>query len=162
MITGNMSLTLEPMTEENLEEVYRLQALVFPEPYSRNLLSEEIKFPLAFPLLLKCEERLVGYLDYWMIQGEAHLIQIGIHPDFRKKGWGSFLMQYLERIALEKKLSKIYLDVRQSNAAARRLYEKFGFKTTGVRKAYYADNREDALLMEKSIQPLSQNPEASP
>jgi ribosomal-protein-alanine N-acetyltransferase len=83
----------------------------------------------------------------WLIVDEAHVTNVAIHPDFRGQGLGEQLMHELGRVAAYMGMRAMTLEVRVSNVRAIRLYTKMGFEEAGVRKGYYSDNGEDALVM---------------
>jgi ribosomal-protein-alanine N-acetyltransferase len=90
---------------------------------------------------------LVGYGGFWLMVDEAHISTIATHPDWRRRGIGELLMVAMIEAAVEAGAERITLEVRVSNVGAQRLYRKYGFEVTGVRKKYYSDNGEDALIM---------------
>ncbi len=140
------------MTQAHLDRVLEIENSSFSQPYSREIFEEELALDIAHPSILKVGEILVGFLDYWLIPQEIHLISIATHPAWRKKGLATFLMEHLEKEANRQGVGRIFLDVRKSNIAAIHLYEKFGFKKIGVRRHYYSENNEDALVMEKKFE----------
>jgi [ribosomal protein S18]-alanine N-acetyltransferase len=91
---------------------------------------------------------IAGFLVYWLVAGEAELLDVAIHPDLRRRGLGRALLRRLEDVARAQAVGRIILEVRRSNGAARQLYAALGFVENGVRRGYYQDNREDAILME--------------
>ncbi|MDD5604201.1 MAG: ribosomal protein S18-alanine N-acetyltransferase, partial [Eubacteriales bacterium] len=93
---------------------------------------------------------IVGYAGMWIVADEAHIMNIAVLPAYRRHGMGSLLLNELISTAAKKNIGKMTLEVRKSNLAARALYQKFGFVPAGQRKAYYADNREDAVIMWKN------------
>lgn len=95
--------------------------------------------------------RLIGYLFYTMVMDEMELLTIAVSERERGKGIGRLLMQQMIRNAGDFKAKKIFLEVRPSNIRAKRLYASFGFEQIGVRKGYYRDNNEDAIVMEKRL-----------
>ena len=108
-------------------------------------MEEEIKNPLACYLILEEQDEVYAYGGMWMILDEAHITNIAVRPQNRGEGWGNFLLYAMLEQAKKSKMNAITLEVRESNNIARRLYEKYGFKECGRRKAYY-ENREDALI----------------
>ena len=92
-------------------------------------------------------EIVVGYAGMWKIQDEGHITNIAVHPEFRGVHIGKALMSQLINEARSLGVNSMTLEVRKSNIIARNLYESFGFKEAGVRKGYYADNKEDAIVM---------------
>jgi ribosomal-protein-alanine N-acetyltransferase len=89
----------------------------------------------------------LGYVGFWLVAGEAHISTIAVHPDTRGQGLGELLLVQVIDDALTWDANFITLEVRVSNYAAQRLYEKYGFERTGRRRGYYSDNREDAWIM---------------
>ena len=101
--------------------------------------------------VLEYRDRLVGYGGYWKIKNEAHLVTLAIHPSFRRMDLGTKLLEHLLKNAQGQSLDTITLEVRDSNLAAQRFYEKFGFKKIAVRACYYSDTEEDAIVYWKKL-----------
>ena len=95
---------------------------------------------------------IVGFSGIWMMAGEAHITNIAVRQEYRGRGLGEMLLIATIDLAIGLKASFMTLEVRVSNQAARKLYEKYGFKQTGLRRSYYLDNREDAVIM--STEPI--------
>ena len=93
------------------------------------------------------DERLLGFIGVWLIVGEAHIVTVAVHCEDRRRGIGERLLIACVEMAREYDQEVITLEVRASNTAARRLYEKYGFAQAGLRKRYYSDNHEDAVIM---------------
>ncbi len=91
--------------------------------------------------------KIVGFAGFWMMAGEAHIISLAVRKDFRRRGFGKLLLIELVRAAVKLEAEIVTLEVRVSNYEAQRLYLQYGFISKGVRRAYYTDNREDALIM---------------
>ena len=89
----------------------------------------------------------VGYGGLWLMVDEAHVTSVAVHPQFRGQGLGELLMLSLMEVALRLNARFVTLEVRVSNAVARKLYEKLGFRQAGIRPRYYTDNNEDAVVM---------------
>lgn len=144
-------MTLEPLVLADLEKILEIENRCFTEPYSRELWEEELKLDVAHPFVLKINQQIVAYLDFWAVRGEAQLIKIAVDPAFQRQGLGQRLMVAFEQKCHEKKADEILLEVRPSNLAAIALYEKMGFEKIRVRKKYYSDNQEDAWEMMKKL-----------
>ncbi len=149
---GNNILTvkIEPMTKDNLDEVVRIEEIVHPNHHwSKSSFLNEIQNKLAhyFCLIDTQTNRILAYAGFWEILEEAHITSIAVHPDFRRLGLASALLKKIVKICYKKMIKYITLEVRAGNTAAISLYEKFGFKSVGRRKKYYQDNNEDALIM---------------
>ncbi len=91
--------------------------------------------------------QVVGYGGFWLILDEAHITTIAVRPDCRKQGLGELLLQKMMETGYEKKVKWFTLEVRASNVAAQNLYYKYNFKSLGLRRKYYQDNDEDAMIM---------------
>ncbi len=90
---------------------------------------------------------IIGFAGLWLMVDEAHITTIAIHPDYRRRGLGEFLLVNLIDIAYTIGAKWVTLEVRVSNTTAQNLYHKYGFREAGVRRRYYSDNQEDALIM---------------
>ena len=92
-------------------------------------------------------QKIVGFAGFWMMAGEAHIISLAVKKEFRRHGFGKLLLIEVVRSAVKLEAEIVTLEVRISNYEAQRLYLQYGFVGKGVRRAYYTDNREDALIM---------------
>lgn len=92
-------------------------------------------------------EKVIGFTGFWMMAGEAHIISLAVKRESRRRGLGKLLLIELVREAVKRQAEIVTLEVRVSNYEAQRLYLQYGFISKGVRRAYYTDNREDALIM---------------
>ena len=146
-------LVIEKMRETDLPDVLAIENLSFPTPFTENLFRMELNLNVAHLFVARKEGRLIGYLDFWRVGPEVHLITIAVHPEFRKYKIGSILLDFMLADCRRHHVEHVSLDVRPSNDAAIRLYEKYGFRQTGLRKAYYQDNQEDALVLGLSFTP---------
>jgi len=133
-------LKIVPMQMVDLEAVYVLEKASFPVPKDISIfLADQNKY-----FVVKEKEKVVGYIGFEEIAGEGHIINLAVVPELRRKGIGKSLVQSV----LDKTQIKVfYLEVRESNVAAHKLYQGLNFKIVGKRKAYYQDNHEDALIM---------------
>ncbi len=143
-----MEIKIMPMKLEDLDRIMEIEHQSFTIPWSRTSFETEItKNGNAIYIIALLDNVIVGYAGMWKILDEGHITNIAVHPDNRKMKVGSNLVEALYAIAQKKNIRQITLEVRESNAAARKLYGKFGFTVAGRRKRYYADNNEDALIM---------------
>ncbi|MBZ4688348.1 MAG: [ribosomal protein S18]-alanine N-acetyltransferase [Clostridia bacterium] len=146
------SVKIEKMTLEHLDEVMEIEKLSYTTPWSREAFVTEVQdndFAKYFVALQ--HSVVIGYAGMWIILDESHVTTIAVHPDFRKQGLGRLLMTTLMKEAIVLGADRITLEVRPSNTSARSLYNSLGFKPVGVRKGYYTDNNEDAIIMWKSL-----------
>lgn len=153
MIKGEkIGIRIEPMRERDLDRVMEIEKICFSSPWSRRMFLSEISDnPFSTSLVARDLSRVVAYICFWIVFDEVHLMNLAVHPSERRHG----LAQELLQVALEKGKRQgarvATLEVRRSNEAAKRLYERNGFAVVSVRKHYYTDPKEDALLFSKSL-----------
>ncbi|MEW6408615.1 MAG: ribosomal protein S18-alanine N-acetyltransferase [Nitrospirota bacterium] len=152
-------IIIEPMREEDIKEVMQIERASFLSPWSEGAFLYELKrnAGISYSSVARTGKKVVGYVCFWILFDEAHLMNLAVHPDFRNMGIGRKLIQFAIDIARQRDVSRIILEVRGSNAIAKHLYEKFGFKTVSIRKKYYETPIEDALLMELKLNPVRKN-----
>lgn len=142
---------IRKMIERDLDEVMDIEKVSFTLPWSRDSYQSELKNQFAYYLVCDYEGQVTGYAGIWVVFEEAHITNVAIAPEFRGKGMGKALMLAAEAIAREQKALRIMLEVRPSNTAARTMYSELGYMETGIRKQYYSDNQEDAILMTRFL-----------
>lgn len=135
------------LKEEHIEGLCSLDELCFNIPWTKKMFYEELKNDRALYFVAVLGEQVVGYGGIWVVLDEAQITNIAVHPDFRRMKVASTLLKKLIVHCNEKKLKQITLEVRVGNVSAINLYQKHGFSKVGLRKKYYADNLEDALIM---------------
>ncbi|MDD4714988.1 MAG: ribosomal protein S18-alanine N-acetyltransferase [Oscillospiraceae bacterium] len=151
-----MDYRILPVTEALLPKLKDLEALCFSVPWTLAMFEEELSSPhAAYFAAENPEGALLGYAGLQFVMDEGYVTNVAVHPAARRKGVGSALLRALLAFCGEKGLSFLSLEVRESNGAARSLYQSFGFQAVGLRKNYYARPREDALLMTKFMDDLS-------
>lgn len=135
---------------EHIDSVLTIDTLCFPTPWSRESFQKEIENnKFARYIIAKKEEVVIGYAGMWLILDEGHITNIAVHPEYRGIGAGKLLLEALIEICKIESVNSITLEVRKSNIVAQSLYKKYGFVDEGIRKEYYGDNREDAVIMWK-------------
>ena len=148
-------------TSEDVDAMAELDAVCFSSPWSRASFEAELTTNrLAWYLVAEeLDDRIgivIGYAGLWAIEDEGHITNVAVHPDYRRKHLGHILVDMLIEETKKDGLKRFTLEVRVSNQAAICLYEKFGFASAGIRKGYYEDNNEDAMIMwldtEKNLQ----------
>jgi ribosomal-protein-alanine N-acetyltransferase len=139
------------MTEEDLDSVLTIESLCFSSPWSRRSFEAELLKPFGLPLVFTTGGEIAGYIVAWRVEGELHIANLAVHPGRRRAGIADTLLRHV--LKTEADASWIGLEVRASNAPARALYRRFGFREAGIRKGYYADEGEDAIVMVKSVHP---------
>ncbi len=126
-------------------ELAELDKVCFAVPWSENLCLEEDQSRIARYFLAVEGDKIIGYSGIWLVADEGQITNIAVLPEFRKKGVASRLLERLIEEAADAK--RIVLEVRESNCAAIALYEKFGFKNAGMRKNFYREPTENAIIM---------------
>ncbi len=140
------------MTEVDLRNVVMIEKLSFSIPWNEEMFKSELSLDFAYNFTCKLSlsgtgDILVGYMCVWLFHGEAHILNIAVHPDYRRMGLGTHLMQFFIDFSRRTKVKTLTLDVRSSNHPAIEMYRKLGFQKVGLRPHYYADNHEEALIM---------------
>lgn len=143
-------MQIEYMDKTHLPEVMEIDRACFPEPWSEKSFVDEMENDNTAYFVAK-EDRVLGYAGIWCVFENADITNIAVSPDFRRQGVGEKLLLALVTEAKLRGADNIRLEVRANNTAAIMLYEKCGFSKIGVRKKYYSDNGEDALIMERKI-----------
>lgn len=145
-----VSVELRSMEHRDIRQVCRLESVLFSDGWSEKSLEDTLRFHPDTVFAAVQGERLVGYLLFMPAADEGELLRIGVDPDFRRRGAGRALMACMDQYALGHEIQTIWLEVRESNRAARNLYEQGGFQVQGIRKNYYRDPKEHAVIMSKS------------
>lgn len=142
---------VDEMTRDDLDEVLAIERLSFPTPWSKNLFLKELHSDLSTIILFKSDSfknhKVLGYICIWLIGGEVHILNLACHPDFRRRGIATSLLEQSLFFSFNKGVRRAFLEVRELNQEALGLYEKYGFKQIGIRKGYYSDTGEDAVVM---------------
>lgn len=144
----NMKVQIVPMNGDHLDEVAELERVCFPDPWSRNMLKEELENDLAaFLVALDEDGAVAGYAGLQVVLDEGNILNVAVRPDCRRRGVAKQLLQVFLNFAKGNRLSFLTLEVRASNYAAIALYGSRGFRGVGRRKNYYEHPREDAVIM---------------
>lgn len=140
-------LEIIPMQPHHIPQVYKIEAEAFTTPWSIDSFRRELINPHTVYLVALLNQNVVGFGGMWHIINEGHITNIAIDKEFRRMNIGKQLMQELILIAKSRNMTGITLEVRVSNFAAIALYQKLGFREEGIRKGYYSDTKEDAIIM---------------
>ena len=144
-----MEIQIRRMEKTDIDSVIEIEAKAYGEHHwSKESFLNELSNDLArYYAAFDNKNHLLGYAGCWQILEEVHITNIAVAPDFRRNGIGEKLLRKIIDDCYENKAKYITLEVRVSNLPAIGLYEKYGFKSLGVRKGYYQNNNEDALIM---------------
>lgn len=144
---------IQPMTLEDLDSVLAIERSSFPGPWTRAMFIGELRNPVSHSYTMKSLQMgrrvVTAYVVFWIVHGEAHILDLAVHRDFRRMGLGAMLLRAALDIMRDGLVYDVFLEVRRSNHAAISLYRKFGFKEGFERKNYYGD--EDAIVMTLSL-----------
>ena len=140
-------ITLNVMNIMDVEGVHNVSNLSLKEGWSLLEISKEISNKLANYIVLKDNDKVIAFAGAWIIAGEGQITNVAVHPNYRGKGYGNKVMKALIDHLNSKECYDITLEVRESNKIAQNLYESLGFKNEGIRKNFYEDNKENAIIM---------------
>ena len=143
------SITIRPMEQRDIDKIEAIESETYGEHHwSRDSFYSELSNNLArYFCAFDKNNNLLGYAGCWIIIDEAHITNIAVSPEFRKKKVGESLLVKIIETCYNEMVKYLTLEVRVSNIAAINLYEKYSFKSLGTRKGYYQNNNEDALIM---------------
>jgi ribosomal-protein-alanine N-acetyltransferase len=148
-------ITIQTIGADNFgiyqDAILEIERSSFPTPWNRVMFSSEVDAPFSYLWTLVREGTCIGYICFWLVAGEIHLLNLAIHRQERRKGWGRYLINAMIKAGRAKGAELAWLEVRPSNVAAQSLYQKTGFKETGRRPRYYRDTKEDAIVMSRSL-----------
>lgn len=142
------SFVFRYMKEEDLDQILEVEHASFATPWSREAFYNEIynnKF--AVYIVLEEDNKIIGYCGAWVVIDEAHVTNVAILPEYRGRHLGEALLRKMMTVAKDMGARSMTLEVRVTNNVAQSLYRKLGFQNGGIRKNYYTDNQEDALVM---------------
>jgi ribosomal-protein-alanine N-acetyltransferase len=146
-----MNEAIREMSLDDLDDVMEIEKKSFVSPWTKRFFEEALISPISVNLVMKKDSETLGYIILYSVADEAHILNIAVHPSHRGKGCASSLIQYVLGYFERKGVHEFFLEVREGNMAAIRLYKRFGFEKIGKRKKYYTETNEDALVMCLSV-----------
>ena len=136
------------MTGDHIDQVAEIEQLCFSDPWSRRMLSEHLENECAATLVAqRTDGTILGYAGLLVVLDEGYITNVAVRPEYRRQGIAGELLTVFRRFAEGNSLAFLTLEVRESNAPARALYSKYGYKEIGVRKNYYDHPNENAIIM---------------
>lgn len=147
----NHTFLIRKMTEQDLDELMIIEKDSFSLPWSRQAYEAELQNQYANYLVCDWQGEVAAYVGMWTIFEEAHITNVAVARKFRRMGMGQILMLEEEKLAIAKQATQMLLEVRPSNIAALTMYNQLGYLPTSLRKQYYSDNQEDAIIMTKYL-----------
>ncbi len=142
-------MMIDKMNEGHVSSVAALEAICFRDPWSENSVASELNNKLSLWLVAEEDGRVAGYVGSQTVCNETDMMNVAVHPDFRRRGIAEALINALVAELRAMESHCLTLEVRASNVPAITLYEKLGFAEIGRRKNYYRNPREDALILRK-------------
>lgn len=142
---------IRPMEENDIPQLESIERECFSDFWSKELLKQTFEQKLDSSFVVEADCKIVGYINIRIIDSEAELMRIAVKNEFRGKGYAKLMMERMLCLVEAKEARIIRLEVRESNKAAIELYKSFGFEIEGVRKNYYNNPSEDAVLFCKYI-----------
>jgi ribosomal-protein-alanine N-acetyltransferase len=143
--------TIHTMRKKHIEQVMEIERASFPTPWTKHMFLKELSSPLSYPFVVtKSEARgdvVVCYIIFWMLLEEVHILNLATHADYRRLGIAHSLLHFSLDFTYKRGSIVYFLEVRRGNQAAIDLYRKVGFASWRVRRHYYADTGEDAIIM---------------
>jgi ribosomal-protein-alanine N-acetyltransferase len=140
-------MQLKTLDKSHIDGIMEIENESFAIPWSRASVEKELNNKLAIYLVATEGDKVIGYGGMWHVVTEGYITNIAVHKDYRRQGVGDAIVKGLIKIADDKEMIGVTLEVRVSNKAAIELYRRNGFVFSGVRKEYYEDNKEDAFIM---------------
>ena len=144
-------IVIENVKQDQIDQILELEKICFSEPWTREMLLSQMPDESHIFLIAEQGGRVLGYVGLMHVLDEGYISNVAVAPDARRRGIGKGLITELQRRAVENKLAFITLEVRESNLSAIELYKKCEFFRVGLRKNYYENPRENAVLMTKLL-----------
>lgn len=146
-------LRFRPMARSDLDRVMAINQESFPHPWSAELMERELGHPWSTVLLAipSGGEQVAGFIVFWTVHDEVHVLNVAVGADLRRRGVARALMDEAARLGRERGARLVTLEVRKGNEAALALYRQLGYREVGFRPNYYAEEGEDAVVMELLI-----------
>lgn len=140
---------IRPIREEDVRQIHEIETLCFAMPWSEESILHDVRENVVARWLVMDDGAgsVLAYAGMWFVLDEAHVCNVAVHPDHRRKGYGKRIFTALCDMAKANSMALMTLEVRRSNLPAQALYHECGFLDVGYRKRYYEDNKEDALIM---------------
>lgn len=148
-------LTISEATSADLEAIAEIERQAFPSPWPLHFFVSELSQPHSTTLVVRDPDsaggRIIGYIVFWILLDELHILNLAVHPACRRRGIARRLLQEALQRARDRHCQTAWLEVRPSNTAALALYQSLGFRQILTRKRYYDDTGEDALILSREL-----------
>ena len=151
-VLASLPITIRPLVAADVPAVVAIERRVFVDPWSAEFFRSELGLAIVHARVAELDGRIAGYLVAWLGEGEGHLGNLAVIPEARRVGVARRLLEDLLARARDERVRRIALEVRVSNAAAQALYGAYGFRLAGLRRGYYRESGEDALIMQWTLE----------
>ena len=137
----------------DIDSVFKIECEQFPYPWKKSLFYAELSNSISsfYLTILPESDEVVGYIIFWLLGDALEIHKIAVKEEFKKKGVGSMMINFTQKVAMDHGIKKMFLEVRESNKTAAHFYDQLGFKKITCRKNYYQNPPEDAIIYSKSI-----------
>ncbi len=149
-------LVIEPLSLAHVPHVLEIERRLFPAPWTEGMFLQEVEekwLSRSFAGLV--DGAVVAYVVAWLMRDEVHILNLAVAPEFQRRGFARRLLVHMLDLARAANCRIVTLEVRVSNTPAKLLYHSMGFAPVGIRRRYYHDNNEDALVMTLRLEPAS-------
>ncbi|HXN06144.1 MAG TPA: ribosomal protein S18-alanine N-acetyltransferase [Nitrospiria bacterium] len=147
-----MDYSFDRMNPADLDSVLEIEKNSFTQPWTRQMFENEMRGnPFSEPVVLRTGAEIAGYCCLWFMFEECHILDFAVSLPRRRGGWGEKMLDWIIQKSRDKGARKILLEVREGNKSARALYQKAGFVEIAVRKDYYSEPRENALILMRAL-----------
>ncbi|MDF2538995.1 MAG: hypothetical protein K0S76_2016 [Herbinix sp.] len=140
-------MLIREMSESDISQVSSIEQKIFSEPWTKDDFTNAIRCKSNGYLVVEINNEIVAYCGYWGIAGEGDIYNVAVKQEYRGQQIGYHMLTELIQHGISKGIASYTLEVRASNTAAIRLYERLGFQNAGIRKDFYTKPREDAVIM---------------
>ena len=140
-------VVIQRMQRGDVPRVMEIEKQCFSSPWHESAYLTELVNRSAYYIVASVDDKIVGYAGMWVIMDEAHITTIGVDPEYRGRKIGEQILVAILEESQRRGARRATLEVRQSNQLAQNLYQKYGFKPAAIRRGYYSDNNEDAIIM---------------
>lgn len=141
-------MIFEKATIDGIDEMLEIEEKSFISHWNKQTFIDEFSADNGYYIVAKLDGKIVGYSGFRFVLDEGHITTLAVHPDYRGRGIGTSLVSKLIESAKNKNIKRLFLEVRESNKVAQKIYKKLGFKVIDRRREYYQNPVEDALVMQ--------------
>lgn len=142
---------MRPMNLEDIDKVLKIEKTSFPTPWTRTIFMRELNLDFSHNFVFDINGYVKGYVSFWVVDDEVHILSIAVEEEYRRQKIGTAILQFALDMARDIGGRYAFLEVRESNKEAFRLYSSLRFKTVKIVEGYYTDTREDAIIMARRV-----------